>query len=186
MAPLRLAIVTPRFWPLVGDRPTHLLRLAASLTDLGHHAVVVTPQWKRSWPQEMSIGSVPLVRLRGSGRSGWSTLRWMYSLGKWVRHEPLDGVIVDGLRHEAYVMLGVARRRPLRAILIAGDDDLAWQKMATLGSRIAARCHEARAIVAPSEPVNAELSAAAFSADRIHIVRRTSPSMPLCSPASRD
>jgi glycosyltransferase involved in cell wall biosynthesis len=186
MAPLRLAIVTPRFWPLVGDRPTHLLRLAESLTAIGHQPIVVTPQWKRSWPQEMLIGSVPLVRLRGSGRGGWSTLRWVYSLGTWLRDQKLDGVIADGLRHEAYVALGAARRRQFAIAVIAGDHDLAWQKSATLGSRIAARCYEARAVIAPSEPLATALVAAGFGNDYIHIVPRTSPSVPSRGPASRD
>ncbi|HEY2412217.1 MAG TPA: glycosyltransferase family 4 protein [Pirellulaceae bacterium] len=186
MAALRLAIVTPRFWPLVGDRPTHLLRLAESLTAIGHQPVVVTPQWKRTWPREMTIGPVPLIRLRGSGRSGWSTLRWMYSLGTWLRDQTLDGVIVDGLRHEAYTALAAARRRQSAIALIAGDDDLAWHKSATLGSRIAARCHEAPAVIAPSVLMFAALSAAGFAADRIHVVPRTCLSMPLPNPAMRD
>src|SRR5437763_14747141 len=106
MAHLRLALVTPRFWPLVGDQPTHLLRLAESLAALGHTPIVVTPQWKRSWPRQMTIGAVSLVRLRGSGRGGWSTLRWMYSLASWLGEQSLDAVIVAGIRHEAYVALG--------------------------------------------------------------------------------
>ncbi len=186
MAQLRLAIVTPRFWPLVGDRPSHLLRLAESLLAIGNQTVVVTPQWKRSWPQEMMIGRVPLVRLRGSGRGGWSTLRWMYALGTWLRTQTLDGVIVDGLRHEAYVALGVAQRRRLCVAVIAGDGDLAWQKTATLGSRIAARCHEAQTVITLSEPMVADLSAAGFPAKTICLLPRSSPAMPSQSPALRD
>lgn len=185
MAQLRLAIVTPRFWPLVGDRPTHLLRMAESLVTLGHTPIVVTPQWKRSWPKQMTIGQVPLVRLRGSGRGGWSTLRWMYSLASWLRDETLDGVIVDGLRHEAYVALGAARRKSLPVALIAGDDDLAWQKSATLGSRIAARCQEAQMLIAPSEVMAAALSAAGFAANAIQLTKRGSIEMPPRSPALR-
>jgi glycosyltransferase involved in cell wall biosynthesis len=186
MAPLRLAIVTPHFWPLVGDRQTHLLRLAESLILLGHQPVVVTPQWKRSWPEKMVIGHVPIVRLRGSGRGGWNTLRWMYSLGTWLSDQSLDGVIVDGLRHEAYTTLGIARRQPLNVALIAGDGDLAWQNNVTLGSRIAARCHEARAVIAQDESTVAALSDAAFSAHGLHLVRRTGLAMPPRSPALRD
>jgi glycosyltransferase involved in cell wall biosynthesis len=186
MASLRLAIVTPRFWPLIGDRPTHLLRLAESLTALGHRPVVVTPQWKRTWPSEMSIGPVKLVRLRGSGSGGWSTLRWMYSLGTWLREETLDGVLVDGLRHEGFVALRVKHRKSVPVALIAGDDDLKWQKSATLGARIAARCHEAKAIIAPSQSLTATLSAAGFASEFIHLVPRTSPVMPPRSPLLRE
>jgi glycosyltransferase involved in cell wall biosynthesis len=134
----------------------------------------------------MMIGPVPLIRLRGSGRGGWSTLQWMYSLGTWLRDQTLDGVIVDGLRHEAYVALGAARRRKFAFALIAGDDDLAWQQAATLGSRIAARCHEAAAIIAPSMPMRAALSAADYATDRIHVVPRASLSMPPTNSAMRN
>src|SRR5215213_6854638 len=144
MSHLRLAIVTPRFWPLIGDRPTHLLRLAQTFIVLGHSSVVVTPQWKRSWPQEMSIGVVPVLRLRGSGRGDWSTLRWMYGLARWLGKNEFDAILVDGLRHEAYVALGATQRKPRPLALIAGDDDLDWQTTATLGSRIAARCRESQ------------------------------------------
>ena len=84
-ADLRLAIVTPRFWPLMGDCDMHLLQLAASLISLGHKVTIVTARWKRSWPEQMIVGTAPLVRLRGSPRAGWSTLRWMYSLAGWLR-----------------------------------------------------------------------------------------------------
>jgi glycosyltransferase involved in cell wall biosynthesis len=173
MASYRLAIVTPRFWPLVGDSPSHLLQLAASLRQLGHQPMVVTPRWKRAWPQEMQIGDVPLVRLRGAPRGGWATLRWMYSLAAWLRDQQrLDGILVAGLKHEAYVAVAAARRRDVRLILIAGDDDLAWHRSATLGSRIAARCREAPTIVAPCAAMSKALIGDGYHAARlVHIPR---------------
>jgi hypothetical protein len=53
------------------------MQLAHALLALGHLPTIVTPRWTRSWPANMSIGLVPVVRLRGAPRSGWSTLRWM-------------------------------------------------------------------------------------------------------------
>src|SRR5437868_3159214 len=123
MAYLRLAIVTPRFWPLMGDAPAHLRQLCDSLIELGHHPTVVTPRWQRSWPQQMMIGALPLVRLRGSARGGWSSLRWMYYLSSWLRDHagPLDAVIVSGLKQEAYVALGAGQRTGVTTILLAGE-----------------------------------------------------------------
>lgn len=186
MAQLRLAIVTPRFWPLIGDRATHLLRLAESFIALGHSPLVVTPQWRRSWPPEMAIGTVPLVRLRGSGRGGWSTLRWMYGLASWLGKNQFDGVLVDGLRHEAYVTLGAARRKPLRVALIAGDDDLAWQTTATLGPRIAARCREALITIAPSQQLADSLLTSGFASHRMKVISRSAIASPPRHPAMRD
>jgi len=186
MANLRLAIVTPRFWPLIGDQSMHLLRLADSLTTLGHSAVVVTPQWKRSWPQQMTIGGVELVRLRGSGRGGWSTLRWMYSLGSWLREQALDGVLVDGLRHEAYVALGVAKRMPLKVAIVAGEGDLTWQATATLGTRIASRCREAPIVIGPSEALAHSLRAVGMADHRLRIIPRTAAASPARSQTVRN
>jgi glycosyltransferase involved in cell wall biosynthesis len=186
MAQLRLAIVTSRFWPLVGDRPTHLLRLGESLMKLGHQVVIVTPQWKRSWPLQMMLGTVPIVRLRGSGRSGWSMLRWMYSLAGWLRDQSLDGAIVDGLRHEAYVTLGAARHRPLPVALIAADHDLSWQKEARFGSRIAERCRKAPAVIAAGDALAAALLDSGFQAPSIKRIARGSLELPPRNPALRD
>lgn len=189
MAHLRLAIVTPRFWPLVGDRQTHLLRLADALTSAGHRVTVITPQWKRSWPAQMMIGSVPLVRLRGSPRSGWSALRWMYSLSGWLRESvgrQLDGILVAGLKHEAYVALGAARRTHLPTVLLAGEDDLAWQRTAALGGRIAARCRECQAVAAPSTELADELCKAGYSRDRITVIPRRVALPPPRNAKSRD
>jgi len=172
MSPLRLAIVTPRFWPLVGNEPAHLLRLAESLQAIGHQPTVVTPRWKRTWPQRMMIGPLPLVRLRGSASGGWSTLRWMYSLASWLGEQRLDGVLAAGLKQEAYVALGAARRTRAATILLAGDDDLAWQRTATLGGRIADRCREARTIVTPTHQLQNELCSAGFKSDCLTVVPR--------------
>lgn len=186
MARLRLAIVTPRFWPLVGDSPTHLLRLAESLIALGHSPTVVAPRWKRSWPQQMAIGTIPLIRLRGSAGGGWSTLRWMYALAGWLRDQELDGVVVAGLRHEAYVALGAARRTQAPTILLAGEDDLTWQRTATLGSRFAARCREAGAIVAPTGELASALASAGFTSERLTIIPRSTAIPPPQNPRSRE
>jgi glycosyltransferase involved in cell wall biosynthesis len=185
---LRLAIAAPRFWPLVEDRPAHLLQLAEALIAAGHQVTVVTPLWKRAWPQKMQIGPVPLVRLRGSLRGSLSTVRWMYSLSSWLREQAqqIDGVLVSGLRHEAYVALGAAQKTHTPTILLAGESDLAWHKTAAFGSRIAARCREAPAVVAPTSELADELSAAGYSRERISVIQRRAAIPPPRSPIARD
>jgi glycosyltransferase involved in cell wall biosynthesis len=188
MDALRLAIVTPRFWPHVGDVSGHLMQLAESWIDLGHHPRIVTPQWKRSWPEQMTIGRVPLVRLRGSPRGGWSTLRWMYSLGTWLRDaaNPIDAVLVAGIKHEAHVALGAARRTKTPTILMADEDDLTWQKTVTLGARIATRCREAKAVVTPTNEMAEALARSGFSRECLTNIPRTTSIPPPQSPKSRD
>jgi glycosyltransferase involved in cell wall biosynthesis len=183
----RLAIVTPRVWPLVGDGPTHLLRLAEALLAAGHAVTVVTPQCKRSWPRQMRIGPLPLVRLRGRARGGWSTLRWMYQLSRWLQQEdgPSDALVVAGLRHEAYVALGTAANAAPPMVVLAGDDDLDWQKSAPFGSRIAGRCHEARSIVAHSTAAKEALLRAGIADERLTVIERSVPVPPPRSASRR-
>jgi glycosyltransferase involved in cell wall biosynthesis len=188
IAHLRLAIVTPRFWPLVDDTSSHLLQLCESLIALGHEPTVITPRWLRTWPEQMMIGELQLVRLRGSARGGWSTLRWMYSLSNWLREQAscFDAVLVAGLKQEAYVALGAARKTGATTLLIAGEDDLQWQQAATLGARVAARCHEARIVVAPTEEVAQALRSGGFAPDCMTVIPRTAAVPPPCSAATRD
>jgi glycosyltransferase involved in cell wall biosynthesis len=186
MAPLRLALATPRFWPLIGDVQAHLLSLADSLVAAGHSLTVVTPQWKRSWPRQMTIGRVPLVRLRGSTRGGWSTLRWMYALAGWLAEQPrLDGVIAAGLRHEAYVAIGATPNKQTPVVVLASEGDVAWQRTAAFGSRIAARCRQAPAIVAPSLALAEELMHGGYS-QGITVIPRRVANPPPHGPLARD
>ena len=60
---------------------------------------------------------------------------------------------------------------------------MAWT--ATLGSRIASRCQEARAIVATSNDLASELSQRGFAADRITVIDRTASIPPPRSPQAR-
>jgi glycosyltransferase involved in cell wall biosynthesis len=186
MAPLRLALATPRFWPLIGDGPRHVLRLAESLIGLGHSVTIVTPQWKRTWPPQMWIGQVPVVRLRGNARGGWGTLRWMYGLAGWLKEQRWDGVVVLGLKHEAYVALGAARKSGTPTILIAGEDDLGWQQTATLGRRVAKRCHEARAVVAPTVELANSLKERGFAGECITVISRSTAIPPPRTPKLRE
>ena len=134
------------------------------------------------------IGPLRLVRLRGSARGGWSTLRWMYSLGGWLReyYGQFDAVIVAGLRQEAYVALGAARKSGATTILVAEEDDLPWQQTATLGARIASRCREARTIVAPTDDIAQALIRAGFSGECVTVIPRTVAIPPVCSASARD
>jgi glycosyltransferase involved in cell wall biosynthesis len=159
----------------MGDGPEHRLRLAQSLIAAGHQVTVVTPQWKRAWPSDMCIGPVRLVRLRGSLRGGWSTIRWMYALARWLPTQTFDAVLVCGLRHEAYVALRPAEQRPWPVLVLADEDDLNWHTSALFGSRIAARCLTAPAVVAYSHEQASALCRAGFSSGQVTVIARSAP-----------
>lgn len=173
MAPYRLAIVTPRFWPLIDDRTTHLLRLAESLAAAGREMTVVTPRWTRAWPEHMTLGPISLVRLAGDGLGSFGTLRWLYALNRWLRERPrCDAVLVSGLKHESYVVVRAGRVNQLPTMLLAHDECPSWQQSALLGARIAAECRQASKIIAPSVPAAEALLAAHYKSDQISIVPR--------------
>jgi glycosyltransferase involved in cell wall biosynthesis len=97
----------------------------------------------------------------------------MYALAGWLRDQKLDGVLVSGLKQEAYVALGAARRTNSPTILLAGEDDLAWQRTATLGGRVAARCRDARAVVVPSGEMSKALMSAGYAAICLTMIPRS-------------
>jgi glycosyltransferase involved in cell wall biosynthesis len=181
-------MVTARFWPLAGEEERELLRLADLLLEAGHSLSVVSAAWKKSWPREMCVGCVPLVRLRGSPKSSLSALRWMYSLNRWLQEQAgeLDAVLVAGLRQEAYVAIRALADSRVPVIVLAQEADLDWQRTATFGQRIARRTHQTAAIVAASSTQSAILARAGYEAPRIHVLPRTAALPPPRSPVQRD
>jgi glycosyltransferase involved in cell wall biosynthesis len=102
-------------------------------------------------------------------------LRYLYSLSRFLRQSrsQFDGVIVQGLRAEAYAALvSLGTNGPpviLRATEAGGYGEVAWQRQARFGSRIAAKCHEAAAIVAASPFIADELKGANYTSPPIHV-----------------
>jgi glycosyltransferase involved in cell wall biosynthesis len=173
---VRLAIVTPRFWPLADDAATHLLRLAEHFRAGGHEPTVVSATWNSSWPRAVAVREVPLVRVKGAPRGGWSTLRYMFGLTRWLKQhrDEFDAVLVASLRYEAYAALATLASSGPRVVLqadLAGPaGDVAWQRTASFGRRIARRCQQAERIVATSPLVAAELAAAGYDQQRVTVI----------------
>ena len=170
MGSLRLALVTPRFWPLIDDRSLHTLRLAEALREAGQDVTVVTARWSKSWPEQMQVGPLTLMRLPGDGLGGLGTMRWMYALASWLRSHTPDATLITGLKHEAFAALGSARRAAGVTLLMAGEDCLAWQRSSLLGSQVAARCRERTPIVAPTEAIAERLVAAGYDPALITVI----------------
>jgi glycosyltransferase involved in cell wall biosynthesis len=189
---MRLALVTPRFWPLADDAATHTLRLAEQFQLAGHHVTVVTAAWQCSWPREVQVREIPVVRLKGAPRGGWSTLRYMFSLTQWLKHQRglLDAVLVTTLRYEAYAALATLAGSNVRVILqsdLAGPaGDVAWQRTASFGGRVARRCRTAPRIVATSPLVAAELTAAGYDPARLTVIPHGVPLPPPQSACQRE
>jgi glycosyltransferase involved in cell wall biosynthesis len=109
----------------------------------------------------------------------------MYDLAQWLSENRPDRVLVAGLRHEAYVALGVDEAFAARAVLLADDDDLAWQRGATFGNRIARRCQQAFTVVAASQPLADALVGGGYSNKQVTVIPRHVPLPPTRSPVAR-
>ncbi len=176
MTPPRIALITRRFWPLVGGAESLLSYLAEEFRDRGAHPTVLTAQWDPDWPRRLLVREFPVVRLPHSARRGWGTLRYMLALGRWLRRhrDEFDVIYVSMLKHDAYAALQALRRVDLPVVLrVEGGGatgDCRWQETAAFGSRIKRRCLDAAAIVAPSEPLIEELADAGYPRQQlVHI-----------------
>jgi glycosyltransferase involved in cell wall biosynthesis len=189
---MRLALVTPRFWPLAGDAETHLLRLAEQFRLAGHAVTLVTSAWLRAWPEQIVVREIPIVRLRPPPRGGFSTLRYMYGLGHWLGEHRgrFDAVLVSTLRHEAYcavrALAGSGVPVVLQAERAGSGGDIAWQRTVSFGSRIARRCRQAAGFVATSQLAAREMAAAGYDHDRTTTIPRGVPIPPPRGALARD
>lgn len=192
---LRLALVTRRFWPLVGGAEMAMANLAAEFRRQGHSVRIVTGRWERHWPLEMVHREVPVTRLPHPRTRGWGTLRYMYALSSWLSREKqnLDAVLVSMLKHDAYCAVGALQNLGVPVILrgegAGPGGDCVWQQTARFGMRIRKRCQSASALIAPSDAIAHELREAGYAAQRIvridNGVQIPSPSNPNTRAAAR-
>lgn len=172
----RVAIVARRLWPLAGETERDVLQLAASLQQNGVRPTLITPRWQKNWAEQTTLQGISVTRLPWPATPGWGVLRYLYALSRYLRQhrDEFDGVIVQGLRAEAYaVIASFAQHGPpviLRASEAGPHGDMAWQKQSRFGSRIATQCQRAAAIVATSQFVADELLAANYPRSQIRVV----------------
>ncbi|MCE9527149.1 MAG: glycosyltransferase family 4 protein [Planctomycetales bacterium] len=189
---LRLALVTRRFWPLVGGAEMAMANLAAEFRRQGHSVRIVTGRWEKHWPLEMVHREVPVTRLPHPRARAWGTLRYMYALSTWLNREKqnLDAVLVSMLKHDAYCAVGALQNAEVPVILrgegAGPGGDCVWQQTARFGMRIRKRCQSASAFVAPSDAIAAELREAGYAAERIVRIDNGVAIPPPPGPATRD
>ena len=189
---LRLALVTRRFWPLVGGAEMAMANLAAEFRRQGHSVRIVTGRWEKHWPQEMVHREVPVTRLPHPRTRGWGTLRYMYALSAWLHREKnnFDAVLVSMLKHDAYCAVGALQKTAIPVILrvegAGAGGDCVWQQTARFGLRIRKRCQAASAFIAPSDAIAMELREAGYAAERIARIDNGVGIPPPQSPASRN
>jgi glycosyltransferase involved in cell wall biosynthesis len=183
-APLKLALISRRYPPLIGGAERVLGYLAEALAQEGADVSVFTSAvgeaaalpTREEFHEPRSKGGGRLVvhRLPTSPLRFVGTWLYMRNLAIRLRSIPVDLAYVSMLKHDAYVALAAAAAagRGFPVVLRpegAGDTgDVAWHAKGNFGARIARRCKDADAYVAISKPVRAELIAAGFDGAKIH------------------
>ena len=181
--PLKLALVTRRYPPLIGGAEKVLSYLAEALAAEGADVTVVTsmvPGLELAAREEVPVkvtdtdidehagqvarGRLTVVRLETARLRFWGTWRYMRNLNRWFRENPIDLAYVSMLKHDAYVVIGAGRRLGFPVVLrpegAGATGDVAWQSWGNFGRRIGLRCRRTDAFVAISPSIEQELRAA--------------------------
>ncbi len=124
--PLKLALVTRRYPPLIGGAEKVLSYLAGALASAGTDVTIVTSRvpglglaaqevepitssTNARSEEDVSPGGLSIVRLETSGLRFWGTWRYMRNLERWFRENPVDLAYVSMLKHDAYSVIGASR-----------------------------------------------------------------------------
>lgn len=178
MGPLKLALVSRRYPPLIGGAEKVLSYLACALVAEGAEVTVVTsriPDLELAAREEQPIFSsidaklknhtspsyLTVERLETSKVRFWGTWRYMRNLQRWFQEHPVDLAYVSMLKHDAYSVLGAGERLGFPVVLrpegAGATGDIAWQSWGNFGRRIGRHCRKAAAFVAISKPIEHEL-----------------------------
>ena len=158
--PLKLALVTRRYPPLIGGAEKVLSYLAEALAAEGADVTVLTSQdagvgagrprgragHDRASKRQGQVarGRLTVVRLETSRLRFWGTWLYMRNLDRWFRENPIDLAYVSMLKHDAYAVIGAGRR--LGFPVVFGPRAPArpamwhWQSWGNFGRRIGRRC----------------------------------------------
>jgi glycosyltransferase involved in cell wall biosynthesis len=176
--PLKLALVTRRFPPLIGGAERVFYYLAGALAASGAYVTVVTSQVPGSeLPMAEHVpfaranhgnstaldqgGELIVVRLATSQLRFWGTWRYMQNLKRWFERNAVDLAYVSMLKHDAYVVAREGKRLGFPVVLrpegAGATGDLAWQSWGNFGRQIGLACRLADAIVSISTSVEGEV-----------------------------
>src|ERR1017187_4485278 len=179
--PIKLALVTRRYPPLIGGAEKVLSYLAWALAAEGAEVTVITSRMPGSKfadraeaPVEpikngaatgqVAPGRLSVVRLATSRLRFWGTWSYMRNLRRWFQQNSVDLAYVSMLKHDAYVVVGAGERLGFPVVLrpegAGATGDLAWQSWGNFGRSIGLACRRANAFVSISNSIEQELQKA--------------------------
>ena len=102
--PLRLAIVTRRFWPYSGMTEMAVGDLASEIRLAGHCVEILTVRWDKIWPTHFQFQELTVHRINRPASSPWGSFRYLRSLARELLEFKPDGIIVYGLGDGAWAI----------------------------------------------------------------------------------
>ena len=119
MTGLRLAFVTRRFWPLVGDNELLVATLGEELLKRGHQPTIVTPKYGKYWPNQICVRAVPVVRLPHPPPRTWGNVRYSFAVSRWLqlKQNELDAVVISGPPDDGLTALGALRSSKVAVVV---------------------------------------------------------------------
>ena len=99
--PKDLLIVTRRFWPYSGLTEIALAELAQNFQAFGHRVTIASLRWAKDWCEEFDFCGIRVVRFGRPVAGPWSSFRYSRALGRHLKLNDYDAVIVSGLGDEA-------------------------------------------------------------------------------------
>ncbi len=170
MWPVRFALLTTTFYPILGGAEKQLDLLARGLVDRGHEALVIAPQVRgRDNRVDAPYAVHRFPRLR-SKRFG---LRWHARfLDRLHRERPFDIAHAHGAYPAAYMAAPFARRHDIPLIVRAHGGDIlpgeAIQRSAWLRWRTRVALRAADALIAQNEELGRLLGELSGHPRRVH------------------
>ena len=91
--PMKLAILSPRFWPCSGSDELALSDLAQTLAEQGHEVEVVTPGWNTALPASFRFRNFNVQRIYRSTSAPWGGFRYQKNLLRYLTQNLVDRLI---------------------------------------------------------------------------------------------
>jgi len=91
--PMKLAILSPRFWPCTGSDELALSDLAQTLAERGHEVEVITPGWNTSLPAFFHYRNFGVQRIYRSTSAPWGGFRYQKNLLRYLTQNSVNRLI---------------------------------------------------------------------------------------------
>lgn len=101
---IRLALVSPGFWPVSGSTEFAATSIANSIVRAGHQAEVLTIRWEKNWPTYFDFQGVGVHRINRPLAGPWGSFRYLKHLNRLLTEIDPDGILIFGLGDEAHAV----------------------------------------------------------------------------------